>query len=671
MLDNLLLGLNLEQKDIVLNAQGPCLVLAGAGSGKTKVITHRVGYLIGYKKVDIDSVLLLTFTNKAANEMIARSQKILKNDFKLPWAGTFHHLAYKILKKQAKKIGYKNDFQILDQADAKSLLKNLLKDFNLNNNRFFPKPEVLLSIFNLTKNTLSDLESKIFTQYNVYLDFLNEIKELYNVYQEFKLKNNLMDFSDLLFNLYQLLYSNPDVKKKYQDQFAYIMVDEYQDTNKLQIEIIDLFLNKNKNLLVVGDDAQSIYSFRGADVNNILEFQNKYPQAKIFYLRTNYRSSQEILDLANEVISFNVKQYNKKLVAKNNQNNDTKPQLNSFYTQKEEAEFIIEQIKYLHDVEDINFSEMAVLFRAGFHAQNLEILLIKNNIDYEIRGGKRFFERAHIKDVLSYLRLIVNPNDIISLQRVLSLEKGLGQKTIQKIINNLNLGYQNISSILTAKAKIGWNNFLNIFNSFKQTNQQPQELLLTILQSPYKQYLKSQYLDYEDRLEDIKQLLSFAKQSSSLGDFLAEMSLQTELFSFSDDNNQDKLVLSTIHQAKGLEWQVVFIINLINGHFPNSRALKEKNGLEEERRLFYVAVTRAKKYLFLSYSQTGRFGDFDSKPSLFLEEIRHKNLFFANDQNNINVFDNKWSELNDEESGLTYEPINEESRSFLKNIDEL
>ncbi|KKQ27645.1 MAG: UvrD/REP helicase [Candidatus Magasanikbacteria bacterium GW2011_GWC2_37_14] len=702
--------LNVEQLKVVYEGDGPCLVLAGAGSGKTRTITYRVAYLLE-QGIKPENILLVTFTNKAAKEMIERVMNLVDSDLTsatppgplevkrgthLQWSGTFHHIGYRLLKKYALLLGYKNNFSVLDSEDSLALIKLCLKQEGIDRTeKRFPSPAVLQSIISYARNSEMTIEDVLDLKYEHFLSVSETIVRIAEDYAKRKQEANAMDFDDLLVNWYLLLVKEQGIKNKLAEQFQYILVDEYQDTNKIQASIIDLLASKHKNLLVVGDDAQSIYSFRAADIQNILSFsakdgsafggEGRYPDAKVFKLETNYRSTPNILDLANNVISNNLNQYEKKL--KSIKEKFAKPELQAFADQKEEAEYIANRIFELES-EGVEPSKIAVLFRAAYHSQALEMELVKRGIDYDYRGGVRFFERAHIKDALAYLRIINNIEDNVAWRRVLNMQVGIGAVSAERIIEKImSLPLQGggeegvsdetnptppsphrggnlreIGATLSAKAQIGWNDFLQIYEKLmlvvdadptppspvrpeltakatrggKSAGGKPSDLILQILESKYIEYLENEYPDYRERMEDLQQLAGFAKQQPDLNTFLAEATLQ-ESFRRVDTNVEtqnfaslqrggDKVVLSTIHQAKGLEWEAVFIIGLTNGQFPNDRALRENGGLEEERRLFYVAVTRAKKYLQLTYSLTSGWGDVLATPSLFLEELNNELL---------------------------------------------
>ena len=680
--------LNAEQLKVVQNGDGPCLVLAGAGSGKTRAITYRVAYLLE-KGVDPNNILLVTFTNKAATEMIDRVQALTNGEICLPWSGTYHHIAYRILKQDASFLGYKNNFSVLDSQDSLEIFKLCLKQEGIDRKeKRFPSAKVIQAIASYARNAEMSLEEVLKMKYPDWLDITDKISRIVNNYADRKRTANVMDFDDLLINLYLLLLKSDQVREKFSRQFQYILVDEYQDTNKIQASIIKLLAMCHRNILAVGDDAQSIYSFRAADIKNILNFEKEYADAKIFKLETNYRSTPDILDVANTVIANNINQYEKDL--KSILNNFTKPEIRAFADSREEADFVADRISELYD-EGVPLHKLAVLFRAAFHSQALEVELTKRGIDYDYRGGIRFFERAHIKGVLAYLRIFNNVEDAAAWQRVLGMQVGIGPASASKIIEIIRAeNIENVSENLSAKARLGWNDFMQTWQLMnKEAIKNPSALIQAVIQSKYSDYLENEYPDYRERLQDLNQLAVFAEQQTDLDKFLAEATLQESFSSVKNENkqkNKEKLVLSTIHQAKGLEWEGVFVINMCAGQFPSDRANREDNGLEEERRLFYVAITRAQKYLYFTYPLVGGFNGYmqgpvrhaslqgvAGGPSTFLDEIDKALVDEHNPFNNTSVFNKT------EPDEITYqsedEPFSSKQSkprtSFLADISDL
>lgn len=645
--------LNSEQYRVVTEGNGPCLVLAGAGSGKTRTIVYRVAYLIECG-INPENILLVTFTNKAAREMLSRVEQLLGKYPNGLWGGTFHHIGNRILRKYASKLGYKPNFTILDEEDCKDLIKVCLKEEKIDiKDRRFPSPAVLKDLISFSKNSQIALEEIISTRHFKWLQLEDKIKQLASRYEEKKQKNNSMDFDDLLANWLKMLRENEGVKNGLSAKFHYILVDEYQDTNYLQAQIIKELAEVHRNVLAVGDDAQSIYSFRAADIGNILNFPKVFPEAQIFKLETNYRSTPEILSVANVVIENNKNQYRK--ILRPILDSNVLPNLVSASSSAKEAEFIAQKILQLKD-NGLLLNKIAVLFRAAYHSQELEFELAKRDIPYDYRGGVRFFERAHIKDVLAFLKIINNLADEVAWRRILNLQTGIGEVMADriykrvKLINDIEEALSlNLGDVLTPKSEIGWRGLIDIFNKFKTQNSKIDELIRRIAESNYKDYLESEYPNFQERLDDLEQLALFAERYNDLNSFLADISLQENfnaIWAKPNNSEEDRIVLSTIHQAKGLEWEAVFIINLIDSAFPNNRALAETGGLEEERRLFYVAITRAKKHLFLSYSVINRGMAFNN-PSQFLSEINvdllkevrqiEKTIWNRNDLNDGNV----------------------------------
>jgi DNA helicase II / ATP-dependent DNA helicase PcrA len=678
---NIIEDLNEQQRRVVHGGEGPCLVLAGAGSGKTRTITHRVAYLLE-NGVSPDNILLVTFTNKAAREMVSRVQSLTADGIRLPWSGTFHHVAFRLLKQYAPLLGYANTFTILDSTDSKDLIKLCVKAEGINRKeRRFPSTAATHSLLSYTRNAGRTLEDVLEERYPHWLTHHDILTSISKTYAQKKKDAQAMDFDDLLINTRRLLSSADQVRTKFATQFKYVLVDEYQDTNQIQSSIIDLLASVHQNLLVVGDDAQSIYSFRAADIQNILAFEKRYPNASIFRLETNYRSTPDILALANAVIANNKDQYQKTLTSQADA--CVKPEAHGFLDAQEEAQHVADRILELCD-EGVEFHDMAVLFRAAFHSQALEVELVKRDIPYEYRGGVRFFERAHVKDVLAYLRVFQNASDEVAWSRTLGMQIGIGPGTIEKIatyrLQNAEPQIDSLRDIgqqLSARAKIGWNDFLSVYDAMQASDRSPAGLIRAVADSKYKEHLEAEHLDAKERRQDIEQLARFAERSDDLHSFLADMTLQ-ENFTIRQAQSQhaasarddEKLVLSTVHQAKGLEWQAVFVIHVGAGLFPHDRALSEAHGIEEERRLFYVAITRAKKFLYVSYPITSHRSMTLGGPSMFLEEIQKDVI----DEYPIEG-GTSFSSLSDPAADVVYVSQEntwaEKRTSFLKDIDEL
>lgn len=629
--------LNAEQLDVVLHGDGPCLVLAGAGSGKTRTIIYRVAYLIE-RGVHPDHILLVTFTNKASKEMLFRTEELLGVFPKGLWGGTFHHIANILLRRYAKVIGYDNNFTILDTEDSKDLINLCVKSLRIDPKKMrFPSAGVINGLLSLAKNTNIPLQEIVIEMKPEFIKVADDLLAVQRAYQDRKQKNNLMDFDDMLSNLLLLLRDHASVRQALGQQFRYILVDEYQDTNHLQAQIVQLLSQVHKNILVVGDDAQSIYSFRGADISNILDFPKIFPETKTFKLETNYRSTQPVLDVANEVIKNNVEQFPKKL--KHVREGSIKPIIVPAVSDEQEAEFIAQKILELRD-NGVPLRDMAVLFRAAYHSQALEFELTRRDIPYDFRGGMRFFDRAHIKDVLAYLKVVDNPKDEVALSRVLRLQVGIGEQTAAQLFDMIQerLGPPDeevhpLAAVVEqlvppGRGETGWKNFRGMIESLvDERDNGPETLIRLVMDGEYRDYLNTQFTDAADRLQDLEQLALFAGKYDGLSKFLSEVSLQEGFGAAGaeqETGDQERIVLTTIHQAKGLEWQAVFILHLSDAYFPNPRALTEDGGLEEERRLFYVAVTRAKEHLFMTYSLAAGYRTAAMQlqsPSPFLKEI--------------------------------------------------
>lgn len=618
--------LNEEQLAVVLHGDGPCLVLAGAGSGKTRTITYRVAYLLE-KSVSPEHILLVTFTNKAAKEMLARVEGLLGYYPKGLWGGTFHSIANRLLRMYATELGYSPTFTIMDSEDSKSLIKVCISALNVDTKaRRFPSAAKLHGMISYARNSARPVSEVIEQRYPNFLELASVIERIAELYAARKQEADAMDFDDLLLKLRELLSTNQRVLQRLATQFQYILVDEYQDTNVVQADIVRMLASVNENLLVVGDDAQSIYSFRAADIKNILGFPNMYAQTQTFKLTTNYRSTPEILAIANASIEQNTQQFEKELDSVSE--SMEKPSLVPASNASQEAQYISQQILALRDNE-VPLHEIAVLFRAAFHSQALEFELMKRDIPYEYRGGLKFFERAHVKDIVSYVRLKMNPKDEVAWMRVLGLLPGVGLKTAQKIIAQIR-GFTSLEEVIGVPVKVGkraaggWALLVKTLEKMV-AEELPSELIRAVTSGDYRDYLEAEYPDFMDRLEDLEQFALFAEGYNSLQTFLDEVSLTSDYGASRQQGgheDEERIVLSTIHQAKGLEWDAVFVMHLVDGKFPNSRALDEKDGLEEERRLFYVATTRARKQLFFTYPLTAGYDSLMlSQPSVFLQEL--------------------------------------------------
>ncbi len=638
-----LAGLNPEQRAVVENGDGPCVVLAGAGSGKTRTIVHRVAHLIA-QGVPPERILILTFTNKAAAEMMSRIGELLGSRFPGGtggvWGGTFHSIANRMLRAFAVNVGFSPSFSILDEEDARDLMKATLRELGLSGDtKKFPSPGVVKEVLSFSLNAMKPLEEALGMKHPKFEPLLADFRRAAEAYDAKKRKANAMDFDDLLVRLHHLLANDISAREKIAGRFQYLLVDEYQDTNPLQATIVRLLAGVERNILVVGDDAQSIYSFRAADVRNILDFPKQYPDARIFKLETNYRSTPEVLALANDVIAKNIDQFPKEL--KSVKPSDAKPAVVPTGSGAQEAAFIAARIEDLIDG-GLPPQEIAVLFRATFHSQALEFELMKRSLEYDYRGGVKFFERAHVKDALCFLRIAANFQDEAAWLRVLSLQQGVGDVMAGKIFTMMRAAGSLASALLApveqalgARAARGWKDLHAILVKMHEAGEKPDALVKAVIKSSYVDYLENQYPNWRERLEDVGQLAVFAENYERAADLLSEVALDDSAFknpaaAKRASRMTPRIVLSTIHQAKGLEWDTVFLIHLTNSSFPNRKAALEEGGLEEERRLFYVAVTRAKRHLYLCWPATvGRDAFGIEQPSCFLEEADPKHLDMA------------------------------------------
>jgi DNA helicase-2/ATP-dependent DNA helicase PcrA len=636
--------LNPQQLAAVTAPPGPALVIAGAGSGKTRTLTYRVAYLLE-QGIPADRILLLTFTNKAAAEMMRRVSDLIGTELRELWGGTFHSIGARVLRSHADALGYQRDFTILDRDDAKDLIKACVADAGIETKgTHFPKPEVLNEIFSLAVNTHKTPDEILETQFSYFEQFASQIADLSQRYTKRKRATNAMDFDDLLALWLKLLQENADVREHYQRRFQFILVDEYQDTNKLQGDLIDLLAARTQNVTVVGDDAQSIYAWRGANFLNILEFPKRYPGAKVFKIETNYRSTPEILKVANAAISANRNQFTKNLAPA--RKSGLKPALVACVDAAQQAAFIAQRVAEMPE-EGVDLNQVAVLYRSHFHALELQLELTKRHIPFSITSGIRFFEQAHIKDATAFLKLVSNPRDEISFKRLAQLLPGIAAKGADKLWktfsekmeanalavskNPIATALQGCSKNVGAKAATAWTQFVATISQLEDetVRKSASKMLRLVIDAGYDDYLKENFANYRNRLEDLEQLAVFAFQFGSTEEFLTQLALLTNVEAEDDQNSKsdgEKIKLSTIHQAKGLEFDVVFVIMLCDGMFPSARSMENDEGEEEERRLFYVAITRAKNELYLSYpmiraSFGNSGGDGMQQPSRFLSEI--------------------------------------------------
>jgi DNA helicase II / ATP-dependent DNA helicase PcrA len=601
--------LNPQQLRAVCEGDGASLILAGPGSGKTRVLVYRVAFLIE-NGVSPENILLLTFTNKAAKNMLWKVEKLLGYYPKGLTGGTFHHTGNLFLRKYAKLLGYKNNFSIIDNSDSKQLIKEIINLTYPKRNKHFPKAGVIFSIASFAKNAVLDINRCIEKNYKEYSKYSKKINNICQIYEKRKKISNLMDFDDLLYNMDKLLL-NDSLNTQLSNKFKYVLVDEFQDTNKLQINFIKkLTKGKNNNIFVVGDDCQSIYSFRAAEIKNILNFPKFYKNYKEFKLEENYRSTPQILDFINYSINKNKKQYKKILKTKNKRGR--LPSIISCKDNRQEAEYVGQRILELNE-EGVDFDNIGILFRADYLSANMELELIKRNIPYVKRGGLKFFEKKHIKDITSFVKIFDNEEDELAWKRILCLFEGVGPATAaeiwDKIKNSENIIKAMIEYNLIKSNTQNLSELKKILKFVLKDMQSPQSIIDIFLKKYYGQYIKDNFLNHRDRKLDILQYMKLASQYSNLTKFLEDVLLDADLTNKEnpslvgssspklDKKIEEKCVtLSTIHQSKGLEWRNLFLISVTKDRFPSIR-VKGKKELEEERRVFYVACSRAKKYL--------------------------------------------------------------------------
>ena len=628
--------LNDAQRAAVTALPGPALVIAGAGSGKTRTLTYRVAYLLE-QGVPADRILLLTFTNKAAKEMMGRVTDLIGQDMSELWGGTFHSIGHRVLRRHAETLGFNQSFTIQDREDAKGLVNACIAEAEIDVKATrFPKPDVVGDIGSLALNKQQSVCEVIEERYPWFEPLAAQIEDVLTRYTARKQAQGLMDFDDLLVLWLKLLKEHEDVRELYQKRFQFVLVDEYQDTNQLQAELIDLLGERYKNVMVVGDDSQSIYSWRGANYENIIEFPRRYPKAQVYKIETNYRSTPEILQLANAAIAANTRQFAKELAA--SRGSGEKPVVAVCSAADEQAAFVAQRALELRE-EGIELNDMAVLYRSHFHALEMQLELTRRNIPFSITSGIRFFEQAHIKDVTSYLKWLANPRDEQAFKRLALMLPGVGGKTAMKLWDQFLAAHTDTTPMaetlqrcaaVPKKAKVPWAQFSA---TVSQLESEPVagdagKMIELIVEAGYDAYVEANYDKAPQRLDDIEQLGVFARQYETLETFLAELALLTNVEAEQDraEEDDEKIRLSTIHQAKGLEFKVVFVLMLCDGMFPSNRSLDSLDGEEEERRLFYVAITRAQDELYLSYPMIrtvagGGSDDMIQQPSRFLNEL--------------------------------------------------
>lgn len=633
--------LNDEQYAAATAPAGPSLVIAGAGAGKTRTLTYRVAYLLetGLRP---ENILLLTFTNKASKEMMARVSSLMEMPRPGFWGGTFHSIGHKILRQHAEEIGFTPEFTIMDREDARDLLKSCLGklDVDIKASRF-PKADMLINMFSLQVNLAEPLEKIILERYEQFTELTEKIQELFGIYTEKKRESNCMDFDDLLILWLKLLKNSPEVLAIYQEKFQAILVDEYQDTNLVQGEIVDTLAAVHKNVMVVGDDSQSIYGWRGANFENIISFPERFPGTVIYKIETNYRSTPEILNYANQAIAANVRQYKKAL--KPVRDHGMKPVVVTTGNSSEQAQFVAQRVLELRD-EGIELEEMAVLYRSHFHCLEVQMEFTSRNIPFLITSGIRFFEQAHIKDVVALLKILCNPRDEVSFKRVTMLLPGLGAKSADKIWDDFitrifdrpperNEIPERLAEVVPSIPKRGVEAWSQLVETTRQmlsgdNARSPGAQIHLVVDAFYRDYAEKVFENARHRIDELDELANFAGQFDSIEEFLGQLALLSELENDNSETSrhvdEEKIRLTTIHQAKGLEFKVVFVIMMTEGLFPNFRALESADGREEERRLFYVSVTRAKDQIYLiwpKYRETSGYGNPWQQPSSFLLEV--------------------------------------------------
>jgi DNA helicase-2/ATP-dependent DNA helicase PcrA len=646
--------LNEQQLAAVTASPGPLLVIAGAGSGKTRTLTYRVAYLLE-NGIDPRNILLLTFTNKAAREMLGRVANVLPVDASGLWGGTFHSIGNRILRRHGTALGYSSGFTIMDREDQKDLINAVVASAGIDPKEIrFPKGDVLAEIFSFVINTEKPLEELLAEKFPYFLPLLDKIRDVRERYEKKKKATNSMDFDDLLQKTLLMFQEHERIAEIYRRQFQFILVDEYQDTNKIQADLVDLLARDHRNVMVVGDDAQSIYSWRGANFQNILEFPKRYPDAQVFKIEMNYRSVPEILDVANAAIAANVQQFRKHLSA-TRESKALKPALVALNDGAEQAQFVAQRILELRD-ENVDLNDVAVLYRAHYHAVELQLELSRRGIPYQITSGIRFFEQAHIKDVTAFVRFVANPRDEVAFKRMVKLLPGIGNRTAENLwqtwaadvvgagadpdseadpgpagVNaaGYRFGERLLAMPVPARSKKAWEQLAHTLDEIAPAGQpnMPSEMITSVVEAIYDDYAKANFTNYELRREDLNQLAIFARQFKDVHEFLSQLALISNVdaeAASTQTNDKEAVNLSSVHQAKGLEFHTVFVIWLTDGMFPSNRSLDTRDALEEERRLFYVAITRARDELYLSYPQmrlSGGYGDVFQRPSRFLQEI--------------------------------------------------
>jgi DNA helicase-2/ATP-dependent DNA helicase PcrA len=620
--------LNPRQREAVLHGDGPLLVIAGAGTGKTRTLIYRVARLVE-TGVPPASILLLTFTRRAAEEMLRRASLLLDRRCDKVSGGTFHSFANTVLRRHAGAIGFGGNFSILDRADSEELVGLLRQEVHVAHRTIrFPRKETLADLFSRAVNRGEDIADAVERNAPHFLYCLDDILRIHRLYEAAKRERNLMDYDDLLVHLATLLAEHAGIRRTVSESYRHILVDEYQDTNRIQAEILRLLADTHDNVMTVGDDSQSIYSFRGARFRNILDFPSDFPGAKVVYLEENYRSVQPILDFTNEIIARAAEKFPKRLFT--SRGGGEKPSILSAPNERIQSTFVADRILELHEEHGIPLREIAVLFRAAYLSFDLEVELARRHIPYRKYGGFKFLETAHVKDVIAHLRLIENPRDTVSLSRALMLVPGVGRKRSAEMARRAHeeASYAPVLSALASmKSSEAAGRLSGCIRELAEKPLPPSEMMARVL-AYYRPLLEAKFDDYPRRLKDLEHLESLCARYRTLSSFLAEITLEPPQASVGDivapEGEDDTLTLSTIHSAKGLEWKAVFLIWVLDGKLPLSRAAEDEEDMEEERRLLYVAATRAKNTLVLTYPVNiyeRASGTVLSLPSRFVEEI--------------------------------------------------
>ena len=651
--NEILKGLNKEQFEAVTHVDGPLLVIAGAGSGKTRVLTHRIAYLIAECGVKPWNIIAITFTNKAAKEMKTRIEGIVGDIASDIWIGTFHSMCVRILRKEISRIEFTRDFVIYDTSDQKVVIKECIKELNLNDKIYSDK--YLLSEISKAKNEMMDVARYT----NLYQgDYrLSKVAEVYDLYQRKLKKNNALDFDDIINHTIKIFQENPDVLEYYQNKFKYVLVDEYQDTNKAQDLLIMLLSKVHHNLFVVGDDQQSIYKFRGADIKNILNFDRNFDNTRVIKLEQNYRSTKNILNIANQVIKNNSGNVEKNLWTDNDEG--VKPRLFQSDNEYDEANYVVSQINKLKREEYYKYSDFAILYRTNAQSRAFEDIFMREGIPYKVVGGQKFYDRKEIKDIIAYLRIINNASDDVSFKRIINEPKrGIGKTSLDALEDYARMSGMTMYDVakdadkyISTRANNAFKEFAAKIESLRAMDLGVADLTEEVLKSTgyFKMLEDENTEEAQGRIENLGQFINIAVEfeqqqaENKLPDFLENLALVTDLDNV--DENQDSVLLMTLHTAKGLEFPVVFLVGMEEGLFPSSRSMNEPEEVEEERRLCYVGITRAREYLHLTCSKCRTiFGSTQySKNSRFIDEINPESL-----EGELKKKEYKWTSSDDE-----------------------